>query len=58
MTVGIVKYQYDDEQSIEFTIFNTRFTRIAKGVFVEFNLADTTAARDQSLFLGSAPLFF
>jgi len=55
--VGTVKKIYEDEQIIEFPIFNTRFTRTVKGVFVEFNLANADASREQILFLGRKPFF-
>jgi hypothetical protein len=55
--VGTVEKIYDDEQIIEFPIFNTRFTRTVKGVFVEFDLTDTDASREQILFLGRKPFF-
>jgi hypothetical protein len=55
--VGTVGRKYNDEQIIEFPIFNTRFTRTVKGVFVEFNLADPAASHEQILFLGEKPFF-
>jgi len=54
--VGKVAAKYADEQIVEFPIFNTRFTRTVKGVFVEFDLTDD-AAHEQILFIGGKPLF-
>lgn len=55
--VGRVTMQYEDEQIIEFPIFNTRFTRTVKGVFVRLELDVKDASRDQILFIGGKPLF-
>lgn len=55
--VGTVTTKFTDEQIVEFPIFNTRFTRTVKGVFVEFELTDEKASHDQILFIGGKPLF-
>lgn len=55
--VGTVTAKFTDEQIVEFPIFNTRFTRTVKGVFIELELDDVDAAHDQILFLGGKPLF-
>ena len=57
--VGTVMSIQTEEQIVEFPVFNLRFTRNMRGVFVLLNIdkGSETAMRSKLLFFGHKPLF-
>lgn len=56
--VGVITHVYRDEDMIDFPVFNVRFSRTVRGVFVSAHMTDSKAMRDSILFTNSKPLFF
>lgn len=55
--VGTIKHIYSDEQLVDFPIFNMRFSRTIRGVFVSLNMTVPASMADTIVFVGSKPLF-
>jgi hypothetical protein len=56
--VGTIEHIYQDEQLVDFPLFNVRLSRTVRGVFIKMNLEDRTAIKSTILFAGSKPLLF
>ena len=52
----MIRKIYDDEQSVDFPIFNVRFSGVMRGIFVDVNPTDDLAMRSSILFYGRKPL--
>jgi hypothetical protein len=58
--IGTVKEILDDEQTVEFPIFNVRFSRTMRGTFAVLDIAseEQDSMRDKLFFVNSKPLLF
>ncbi len=56
--IGTVKEVLNDEQTVEFPIFNVRFSRTMRGTFAVLDIApdEQDAMRDKLFFVNSKPL--
>jgi Arc/MetJ family transcription regulator len=56
--VGTIAEVYADEQVVDFPIFNVRFARTMRGVFVNMNMLNAKAMRSIIIFTSRPPLYF
>lgn len=56
--VGTITHVYNDEQTVEFPLFNVKLSRTVKGIMVDVDVKDARAMQGSVLFAGSKPLLF
>lgn len=56
--VGEIEEIYEDEQVIEFPIFNVRFSRTVRGVLASMKMDNPASMSSSIFFAGRKPLFF
>lgn len=56
--VGTISKIYNDEQLIDFPIFNIRFTKVVRGTLIDMDIYDQSAMYSKVLFFGKKPLLF
>lgn len=56
--VGTIAKIYKDEQIVDFPIFNVRFSRTVRGVFVDMDITKPESMKSLLVFVGHKPLLF
>ena len=56
--VGTIDRVYNDEQVVEFPIFNVRFSRTVRGTLISMNITNPESMHTQILFFGHKPFLF
>lgn len=56
--VGTIDHIFNDEQLVDFPLFNIRMSRTVRGVMAEAKMTHPDSMRSTVLFVGRKPLFF
>jgi hypothetical protein len=56
--VGTISHIFDDEQTVEFPLFNIKLSHTERGVIGQANMTVSKSMRSSILFVGRKPLFF